>query len=65
MATEGDVATDCRVTYIEHRFDTIFGREILQPFLDGAGPDAMSLLSEKLPNGKRVALIKVRGEQNA
>ncbi len=65
MATEEDVPTDCRVTYIEDRFDTIFARENLQSFLDGAGPDAMSLLSEKLPNGKRMALIKVRGGKNA
>ncbi len=61
MATEVDGATDCRVTYIEDRFNVIFAREKLQSFFDGAGPDAMSLLSKKLPNGKRVVLIKVSG----
>ncbi len=62
MAREQDSLSYCRVTYIEKRFDSIFAREKLQPFLDGAGIDATSVLSEKLPNGKRVALVKVRGE---
>ncbi len=62
MTIHNDGSSDCRVAYIEKRFDSIFAREKLESFLDGAGPDAMSVLSEKLCNGKRVALIKVRGE---
>ncbi len=62
MTVHNDSSSDCRIAYIEERFNSIFDKEKLESFLDGAGPDVVSVLSDKLANGKRVALIKVRSE---